>query len=268
EAERRGVANRTGAAAAPRRTVSLRCVFEQEELVPVGERPKRGEIDRLAVQVDGHDRGGLRRDRRFDGVRSYQRCLRVDVGDQRQSHASSGREAGRDATRHPERPWQCAGVSSGSAAAGPNAALTFPASRTTALDQPAPATRRWCGFTTREHVAAVAIFAAITFAFFFPLVRGDTYLDVAGRQHQFYPWAAAGGPSFPVLHVDQADSFYPWQVFMNRALRDGQFPLWNSYTFGGAPFFANGQSGVLYPPRLALTYVLSPTRVHDALLVT
>ncbi|MFY9579260.1 MAG: YfhO family protein [Gaiellaceae bacterium] len=146
--------------------------------------------------------------------------------------------------------------------------MTVSESRTPAPDQPAPASRRWCGLTRRQHVAALAVFAAVTLAFFFPLVRGDTYLDVAGRQHQFYPWAAADGPSFPVLHVDQADSFYPWQVFMNRVLLDGRFPLWSPHTFGGAPFFANGQSGVLYPPRLALTYVLSPTRVHDVLLVT
>jgi hypothetical protein len=114
------------------------------------------------------------------------------------------------------------------------------------------------------------VFGAVTCAFFFPLFRGDTFSDVAGRQQQVYPWAGAHVPTThgSVLHFDQADSFYPWQVFMSRVLRDGHFPLWNPYSFGGTPFFANGQSGVLYPPRLALAYTVSPTRVHDLLLST
>ena len=55
---------------------------------------------------------------------------------------------------------------------------------------------------------------------------------------------------------------------MNRTLRDGDLPLWNPYSFGGTPFLANGQSGVLYPPRMVLSLVASPTRVHDILLAT
>jgi membrane protein YfhO len=134
----------------------------------------------------------------------------------------------------------------------------------------ASSSKRWLGFTPRQHLAAAAVFGAVTIAFFLPLFRGETYSDVAGRQRQTYPWAGAlaGDREFPVLHYDQSDTFYPWQVFMSRALRDGDFPLWNPYSFGGTPFFANGQSGVLYPPRLALTYAVSPTRVHDILLVT
>jgi hypothetical protein len=76
----------------------------------------------------------------------------------------------------------------------------------------------------------------------------------------------AGGS--PVLHYDQADSFYPWQVFINRTLRDGDLPLWNPYSFGGTPFLSNGQNGVFYPPRFALSLVASPARVHDALVLT
>jgi hypothetical protein len=113
-------------------------------------------------------------------------------------------------------------------------------------------------------------FAAVTCAFFFPLFRGETFSDVAGREQQVYPWAGGVGAigKFPTLHYDQDDSLYPWQVFMSHELRSGHFPLWNPYSFGGAPFFANGQSGVLYPPRLALAYTVSPPRVHDLLLVT
>jgi Bacterial membrane protein YfhO len=104
---------------------------------------------------------------------------------------------------------------------------------------------------------------------FAALLRGDTFGDMANREHQQYPWAGVvPGSAGPVVHYDQDDTFYPWQVFMSRELHRDQFPLWNPYSFGGTPFFANGQSGVLYPPRLALSYLVSPPRVHDLLLVT
>jgi Bacterial membrane protein YfhO len=148
-------------------------------------------------------------------------------------------------------------------------AVTVSASRTYAPDRPAPALRRRVGFTTREHAAALAIIAATTFVFFFPVARGETFSEVAARQQQVYPWAAyPSGNEGRVLHYDHADSFYPWEVFASRALRHGELPLWNPHGFGGAPFLANGQNGVLYPPRLALAYTISPTRVHDVLLAT
>jgi hypothetical protein len=92
---------------------------------------------------------------------------------------------------------------------------------------------------------------------------------VGNHQQSFYPWAAAtGGEPEHVAHLDHADSFYPWQVYLNETLREGHLPFWNPYSFGGHPFFANGQSGVLYPARLALSLVVSPARVHDLLLLT
>jgi Bacterial membrane protein YfhO len=125
------------------------------------------------------------------------------------------------------------------------------------------------GYTRREHGVALGVFAAVTLLFFFPLLRGETFSDVAGRQQQIFPWAGVvpHEEHAPVLHYDQDDTVYPWQVFMNRELRAGNFPLWNPHSFAGAPFFANGQNGVLYPPRLALSYTVSPARVHDLLLV-
>src|SRR2546429_378390 len=153
----------------------------------------------------------------------------------------------------------------------PRGTLAVAASRIRRRERAAPARgrTRLLGFTTREHCAALVVFAAVTFAFFFPLVLGDTYSDVAGRQHQVYPWAGVQtSAKFTVLHYDQDDTVYPWQVFMSRELRAGHLPLWNPYSFGGTPFFANGQSRVLYPPLLALSYTVSPVRVHDLLLVT
>lgn len=53
--------------------------------------------------------------------------------------------------------------------------------------------------------------------------------------------------------------FYPNWNYAAEAIRQGRLPLWNPYLFMGVPFFANSQTGVLYPPNLALAW-LSTTR--------
>jgi len=42
--------------------------------------------------------------------------------------------------------------------------------------------------------------------------------------------------------------FYPQRVYLARSLLAGQIPLWNPDLFLGAPFLANPQTAVLYPP--------------------
>ncbi len=41
--------------------------------------------------------------------------------------------------------------------------------------------------------------------------------------------------------------FYPLRDYAAQALREGRLPLWNPYTFMGAPFLANSQAGFFYP---------------------
>lgn len=41
--------------------------------------------------------------------------------------------------------------------------------------------------------------------------------------------------------------FHPYRDYVADALRQGQIPLWNPYTFMGAPLLANPQAAVLYP---------------------
>ncbi|MBK7259378.1 MAG: hypothetical protein IPI01_16550 [Ignavibacteriae bacterium] len=45
----------------------------------------------------------------------------------------------------------------------------------------------------------------------------------------------------------------PFRQYAATALAAGEFPLWNPYTVGGMPFFAEIQTEVLYLPMLALT---------------
>lgn len=46
---------------------------------------------------------------------------------------------------------------------------------------------------------------------------------------------------------------FPYRLFAARALHDGVFPFWNPYIFGGLPFYADIQTGTLFPTNLLLT---------------
>ena len=48
--------------------------------------------------------------------------------------------------------------------------------------------------------------------------------------------------------------FHPATMRAADEIRSGHFPLWNPHTFGGAPFFANPQTAVLFP-LTALAYI-------------
>lgn len=60
--------------------------------------------------------------------------------------------------------------------------------------------------------------------------------------------------------------FYPQRVFLARSLLEGHIPLWDPDLFLGAPFLANPQTAVLYPP--SWLFVLGPVQaVYSAQLV-
>jgi hypothetical protein len=53
-------------------------------------------------------------------------------------------------------------------------------------------------------------------------------------------WSPAGG--------DIVNQYLPYQELIRNAVRAGDAPLWNSFTFLGRPLMADIQVGVLYPP--------------------
>lgn len=62
-------------------------------------------------------------------------------------------------------------------------------------------------------------------------------------------------PPWNPLRWDGIAQFYPWRLFTARTIRSGFLPLWNPYAFCGAPFVANNQSAVFYPPNFLLNWV-------------
>ncbi|MFN2142950.1 MAG: oligosaccharide flippase family protein [Candidatus Promineifilaceae bacterium] len=80
---------------------------------------------------------------------------------------------------------------------------------------------------------------------------GKTMLPV-DNLFQWAPWqsyAAEFGAAIPHnnLLTDLIIENYAWKRFAVSSISNGEIPLWNPYLFGGAPFLANGQHGMLYP---------------------
>ncbi|HTD79781.1 MAG TPA: hypothetical protein VK898_19250, partial [Chloroflexota bacterium] len=79
----------------------------------------------------------------------------------------------------------------------------------------------------------------------------------------YYPLVFLGRA---LVDYDAFVYFYPQRVFLARSLLAGRIPLWDPYLFGGAPFLANPQTAVLYPP--SWLFVLGPVQaVYAAQLV-
>jgi hypothetical protein len=75
--------------------------------------------------------------------------------------------------------------------------------------------------------------------------------------------------AFTNLILPRGDTFvyfYPYWAYRNAAMSAGRLPLWNPYLFMGAPFLANSQAGVLYPPNWALAWLDAPTAVKAAVI--
>jgi hypothetical protein len=102
------------------------------------------------------------------------------------------------------------------------------------------------------------LFALITGANYFPVLLGkipfprDMVLQFAAwdgfpRSENWQSYADIG---------DLITSFYPFRAFAAEAIQQGILPLWNPYFLGGAPFLANPQTSLFYPPNF-LYYILS-----------
>ena len=93
-----GIAQRAGAPAAHPGTLRLRHVLDHREPMPAGQRHDRLHVGRLAVEMDGHDRPGARRDRRRNPVgidvgAGGRRLDRHGLGTDRR-HRQPGRDVG------------------------------------------------------------------------------------------------------------------------------------------------------------------------------
>jgi hypothetical protein len=110
-----------------------------------------------------------------------------------------------------------------------------------AAHQPRPGVKRatefrWCGYDW----AALALLALLTILFFWRILTPNL----------------ADRASFPP--GDFSYQFWAFSTFEARELSAGRLPLWNPYTYSGAPFWADIQSAVLYPISLLTLLVSGP----------
>ena len=50
----------------------------------------------------------------------------------------------------------------------------------------------------------------------------------------------------------------PWRAWAARTWASGEIPMWSSQVGLGFPLFADGQTGVMYPPNILLGLILDP----------
>lgn len=120
-----------------------------------------------------------------------------------------------------------------------------------------------------EHLAAIGVLAALTAAFFFPVIfQAKSITVVRSFEPIEYPWRAVEAPQQLAIQSDEADLSYPWQVELTRAVQQGTIPLWDPDGFvGGYPLYSNGSSAELYPLRLLPALVMSPVEAHNLMCI-
>lgn len=100
-------------------------------------------------------------------------------------------------------------------------------------------------------------------AFFFYQTIFKGYIPFPGDLliAEYNPWKAYSylgyvPGSFPnkAQYFDVLRQLYPWKTIVVSSLKNLQIPLWNPYSFSGAPLLANFQSAVFYP--LNIIYLL------------
>ena len=117
----------------------------------------------------------------------------------------------------------------------PPAAPTIPASESGYLSRNA------------QHLAAFFLLFGFTLLLCWPVTSGK--VPVASDTLALWsPWSQL--PHEPIANSAIADSallYLSWNVFERNAIQDGEWPLWDPYTFSGTPFAANSQSQLYYP---------------------
>lgn len=124
---------------------------------------------------------------------------------------------------------------------------------------------------TASYAAAMALFTAIVVGYFAPVIfRGEIVLP-SGFVYWGDPVYSGSTPAEldvrmvnPIMGGDRVFQFHPWLVFNARALRNGDFPLWNPYSSAGTPHLALDQSAVLDPLSTGAGLVVGGERAGSA----
>lgn len=105
----------------------------------------------------------------------------------------------------------------------------------------------------KEIIRIFLFFLLIDLVFFHGIFKGLVPAPFDALTGGYYPWHDYkwGYPTgVPIKNPILSDVFsvsYPVRTVVTKALKQGYLPLWNPYSFSGAPLLATWQSGALYP---------------------
>ena len=107
------------------------------------------------------------------------------------------------------------------------------------------------GALVRRHPdrAARIVLIILPLVWFAPALRPGYTLAPLDNLFTTAPWRAiAPGPVQPTPALgDVTQVFHPWTLWAAREIRAGRVPLWNPYSYAGAPFFSNPQTACVFP---------------------
>ena len=114
--------------------------------------------------------------------------------------------------------------------------------------------------TVRTLVLIVLLLAGVT-TFFGDCLVGNRVL-ITSNTSFWLPWGHGATPerfAEATYRTDAALTYLPRRVHIADSFASGQFPLWDPYTVGGTPFFADPQTEVLYTSGLEALF-MDPAR--------
>jgi len=126
----------------------------------------------------------------------------------------------------------------------------------------------------RSNIIVFAVIFLITCLMFFKIFLRGLFPIPGDLLVSFYfPWYSGGWEGYDsfttrkeLLSADAIRQIYLWKEFASEQFKQGQFPLWNPYTFSGQPLAANFQSSVYYP--FNIFYFLTDAKNAWILLIT
>lgn len=74
------------------------------------------------------------------------------------------------------------------------------------------------------------------------------------KTHSYLGYVPGSYPN-KAQYFDVLRQLYPWKTFALESLESFQIPLWNPYSFSGAPLLANFQSAVFYPLNIVYLFL-------------
>ncbi len=98
-----------------------------------------------------------------------------------------------------------------------------------------------------KRLQGISILIVLIFLFFLPsILKPNSIYAPVDMIYLAKPWSEYKN-TIPhnVLQGDGVLMFIPFRSYYYDQMHERRFPLWNPYIYGGAPFFANDQSGVL-----------------------